>query len=958
MRRLSLIFSCLVTVGLFAQDRVIITGLLDGTAPGATPRAVELYVQGTVDLSTYTIVRYANANTEGQAIGLEGTYTDAFVYVVNGTEEFAEAFGVAGDFNNLIASGTISGNGNDAFTLEREGTIIDQVGGDIGDDTSIYQDTYLYRNDGTGPDGGWVPGNWNTPDEDLLDNLTLPEIGAAVPFGTYTVGAISRSITVTGTPLAEPDSAGGFTITLSEAADTAISLTYALSGTADLAIDYLEIGGGGNDTIAAGELSTRVTLDVINDATIEGTETIVLTILSVSDSTYALPQSFTIPLLDDDLGTDPISIGIVQGRGPLSPLVDDTVTVQAIVVGDFQEGLRGFYLQEEAADVDGDSLTSEGIFVFAQTPEVSVGDLVTVRAPVSEFSGQTQLLGGAAGASISVDSSGLALPAAVPLTLPLNDTLLEALEGMRVTPQNFVITDVSDLDRFGSVEVTPRQRLIQFTECNVPDSAGLAAYRDSIADELLLIDDGRNSTNDSIILFAGTDTLTASSQVRAGQAIAGLTGILGEGFGAYRIQPTDTEGLTLSGNERPTAAPDIGGEVTVVSANVLNYFTTLDSRGADTEAELRRQEDKIVAALCELEADILGLIEIENDSNAIRRLVDTLSARCGVPYAYVRNPNPGDDHIMVALAYRTDRIAESGAAAALATPDSVFVGRNTNRVPLAQTFRVIDSTSTNFGEELTVAVNHFKSKGGGCGSGDDDPDGGAGNCNGTRAAAARALTDWLATNPTGATTPNVLVIGDLNAYRMEEPIMIIEEAGYVNTKTIGGNDRFPCGGGPPSYVFGGQWGSLDYALASDSLARFVTGATAWTVNAPEPDVLDYNTEGASEGLYAPDFYRFSDHDPIVVGLDLSMIINSVRNSVPRGSGVELVRTGPHTYTFDGMQREGAFLLVNSTGQLVRQGRATVRGTQVDAAGLVPGIYLVVLREPGAGRAAFKIVVHQ
>ena len=120
-----------------AQDRVIITGLLDSPAPGARPRALELYVQGTVDLGDYTVERYANAGTEPTTIALEGSYTDAFVYVVNGTDEFATAFGTAGDFANVIPNGNVTGTGDDKFALVSNGTRIDQVGGVIGERDNI-----------------------------------------------------------------------------------------------------------------------------------------------------------------------------------------------------------------------------------------------------------------------------------------------------------------------------------------------------------------------------------------------------------------------------------------------------------------------------------------------------------------------------------------------------------------------------------------------------------------------------------------------------------------------------------------------------------------------------------------------------------------------------------------------------------------------------------------------------
>lgn len=949
----------LLATSLGAQNRVIITGLVDGTGPGAKPRALELYVDGTVDLADYRVQRYANGNTEPTNINLSGSYTDAFVYVVNGIDEFAEAFGGGADFANIIASGSVTGTGDDVFALLLNGQVVDLVGGNIGERENIYQDSYLYRISGTGPDPAWTPGNWTIPGNDVLDDKTLAEHGTIVPFGSYVVGSGNSgpdvSVTAASEP-AEPGTDGSLTISLSEAAMNDVSITYSLAGTATRGQDYLD-DKAGTLTISAGLLSNEVTFRVIDDNLIEGTETIDFAFVSISDSTYTTGAATRLELLDDDLGTAPIGIHLVQGGGETSPLAGNFVTVQAVVTATFKDGLQGFFIQEEDADVDEEESTSEGIFVFAPAINVAVGNLVTISAEVEERFGQTQLRGADAGATITVDAMVVPLPSATELRLPRADTLLEYLEGMRVTPVDMVITDVGNLARFGELSVTSSARIIQYTECNKPDSAGLAVYTSTIAGDILVIDDGRGGRDLNPVLLPNGDTLSAGSQVRAGQSISGLTGVLGYGFGRYRVQPTSTDGVSFSGNERPTAAPLVGGTLKIVSANVLNYFTTLGSRGADSEAELMRQEGKIIAALIELDADIVGLIEMENnDDIALARLTNTLSASSNKPYSYVVSPNSGDDQIKVALIYRSDRVTESGTAAALAEPASLFVGRNTNRVPLAQTFRIIDADAGMVGEEITVCVNHLKSKGGSCGSGDDDEYGGAGSCNGTRTAGARAIAEWLATDPTGTGETDILIVGDLNAYRMEEPIVAFELAGYQNTKTLTVSPgQFPCGGGPPSYVFGGQWGSLDYALASPSLAARITGATAWTVNAPEPSVLDYNTEGASDQLYAPDYYRFSDHDPIVVGIDYSDIIDKVSNSAVSDSRVELRRSGQSSYTFEKMTRRGRYFVSTPTGQVIMKGRVNAVGGTVDLAGLPAGVYFIVVREAGYGQATFKVL---
>jgi hypothetical protein len=132
--------------------------------------------------------------------------------------------------------------------------------------------------------------------------------------------------------------------------------------------------------------------------------------------------------------------------------------------------------------------------------------------------------------------------------------------------------------------------------------------------------------------------------------------------------------------------------------------------------------------------------------------------------------------------------------------------------------------------------------------------------------AAEALLSWLATDPTNSGDADFLVIGDLNAYDKEDPIDVFTAAGYTDLEWFyGGENAY-------SYVFNGQLGYLDYALANASLSTQVTGASTWHINADEPNILDYDTsykKDAQDALYEPNAYRASDHDPVIVGLDLN-----------------------------------------------------------------------------------------
>jgi hypothetical protein len=240
-------------------------------------------------------------------------------------------------------------------------------------------------------------------------------------------------------------------------------------------------------------------------------------------------------------------------------------------------------------------------------------------------------------------------------------------------------------------------------------------------------------------------------------------------------------------------------------------------------------------------------------------------------YDYVATGPVGTDAIKVALIYKPATVTLDGGYAILdSSVDARFLD-DKNRPAVAQTF-----TENASGAGLTVAVNHLKSKGSSCDSiGDPDLGDGAGNCNLTRKAAAQALVDWLATDPTGSGEVDNLIIGDLNSYDKEDPIDVIlagadDTAGtaddYIDLlRQFQGENAY-------SYVFDGTIGYLDYALANNSLLPQVTGATAWHINADEPDILDYNTDfkqPAQDALYEPNAYRASDHDPVIVGLNLN-----------------------------------------------------------------------------------------
>ncbi len=607
-------------------------------------------------------------------------------------------------------------------------------------------------------------------------------------------------------------------------------------------------------------------------------------------------------------------IGTIQGTASSSGLVATAPTFEGVVVGDFQNSvgppaitkLNGFFVQD--ADGDGNTNSSDGIFVFAPTaPDLAAGDLVRVTGTVAEFNNATQISGTVTATKLGTTAQ----PAVTDISLPVaNLADLEKFEGMRARFTNtLTVTEHFQLGRFGQVvlaadgasnQTGTDGRFDNFTAFNTPSVSGYAAYLIELAKRRIYLDDASAKQNPDPILFGrGGNPLSASNTLRGGDTVDNLAGILNEGCNAstcgttdpsslpvYRLQ-TDSAVNFTAVNARSSTAPAVGGTLRVSSFNVLNFFTelgvvnisrpvgcsnTITSRGATNAAEFTRQRDKIVQAIVGINADVFGLTEIENDAdsstNAINNLVNAINVVAGAgTYAAISSPNVGCDAIKVAFIYKPASVTPIGAAAAPATgfgtgsfddPPTVNDGK-TGRKPLAQTFRQNSS-----GAVFTGVMNHFKSKSSSAGGVNDaDALDGQGLANGTRTNNARDLRDWLSTNPTGTTDPDFLLFGDFNAYHKEDPLTTLETAGYSNLLPTASY----------SYVFSGQWGSLDHALANSNMFGQVTAAEKWHINSDEPSVLDYNTEFKTAGqvtsLYAADAFRSSDHDPVVIGLNLT-----------------------------------------------------------------------------------------
>ncbi|MGP5157167.1 ExeM/NucH family extracellular endonuclease [Pseudoalteromonas prydzensis] len=581
------------------------------------------------------------------------------------------------------------------------------------------------------------------------------------------------------------------------------------------------------------------------------------------------PEPEPEPVTPLECGAAKTLINAIQGEGGDSPLLNTEVELEGVVTADFQgaEQLSGFFITSLDADIDTNPLTSEGVFVYFADTDVNVGDHVRVKGSVAEYFNATQI---GDVSQVEICATGL-VTAATKISLPVTEVAdLEAHEGMLVTlEQPLVVTNNYGLGRYGEVDLAT-ERLYQGTQIALPGDAATAVEAENSKKQILL-DDGSTKQNLDPIAYPGTG-LDSYNTLRLGDTVNTVTGVLGYSFDRYRIHPT-VQPTFVATNPR-TEAPELhaDADLRIASFNVLNYFNGdgqgagfPTSRGADSEAEFIRQQAKIVSAIVALEADVIGLMEIENDGfdefSAIASLVNALNDEDSVnDYAFVDfNVNQiGTDQITTALIYRANKVVEVGNAAI--TTQAPF--DYSNRAPIAQSFKSLTTD-----EVFTVAVAHLKSKGS-CGSADgNNADLGDGQAcwNEIRVAGANAYADWLNTAPTGVDDEDIILVGDMNAYAMEDPIRAFADKGFKNVVAeLDGNTL------GYSYSFSGRLGSLDHAVASPSLLTKVVAATDWHINADEPISLDYNVEFKSAAqqvsLYASDAYRASDHDPVIVDI--------------------------------------------------------------------------------------------
>ncbi|WP_421293015.1 ExeM/NucH family extracellular endonuclease [Aeromonas taiwanensis] len=664
------------------------------------------------------------------------------------------------------------------------------------------------------------------------------------------------------------------------------------------------------------------------------------------------PPAFVCPV--DEL----VPVPAIQGHGSSSPLVpagkfeSEQVHATRGVVTQVVSGLyKGFFIQD--AQGDGDPVTSDGLFVYSTKANAAVvpGAEVCVSGKVKEYFNQTQINAD----DLVVTQPAGAVPAAVDLVPVAGESLTELLErheGMqvRLVPQSsLVVTRNFSFDYDGkrnNLVLSYGAPLIKSTQkfAAMSEEASNWALRNQ--QNQLVVETDAKAPDGVLPWFPGFNA--EDGYLRIGDKLNGLEGALGYSYNLFRLVASnriDASQIDHSGWDR-VETPELAeaGDLRVASFNVLNFFTTVvggdanptgSNRGALTVAEFELQRTKIVSAITRLNADVVGLMEIENngygDNSAIANLVAALNA--ALPdeadhYRWIASPDGkpiGTDAITVGLIYRPASVTPEGAASLIALPmqQAEAVDASGKTVTINQGMResLLQRFSSPKGDApLTLVVNHLKSKGSACFEDypdyvSADPLDGQGHCNALRVSAARVLGESLKD-----LAGDLLLIGDMNAYGMEDPIRVLtdydpaaqprqimsasfttlagqplEESGSALGKGYGFvnlNTRFH-GTDTYSYSYEGELGNLDHALANPSLAAKVIGIEDWHINSAESNFFEYGSKYSGQLAKSEGPFSASDHDPVLVAIQYPLppagviALESAAASVEEGSTLSL-----------------------------------------------------------------------
>ena len=421
----------------------------------------------------------------------------------------------------------------------------------------------------------------------------------------------------------------------------------------------------------------------------------------------------------------------------------------------------------------------------------------------------------------------------------------------------------------------------------------------------------------------GSVTLTGvSGYHRLGERLHNLT-VKVNSQNSVSLVSCDWRGNTRADLEKgiDLEAIDMRGEHTLlVCCMNLEYYLVENwgtGYGPDNQSEHTKQRAKVSKALAKINADLYGFVEIEQGQSALAELAADLSKNTGRKFSYINDGgSPNGSYTKAGYVYCSDVLEPHGSLR--------YNNEGVDNRKKTQAFR---EKAT--GEVFLYSVNHFKAKSG-KGSGDNaDKGDGQGTYNGDRVREAKSVLNHYGSDSYYYGDEDILIMGDLNAYAMEDPIKVLREGGMIDLHRAFHADS------SYSYVYRGQAGYLDHALCNSTLYPHVTGMVAYHINSDESDSYTYDKSSDQT------MFRSSDHDPVLVGLRLDTTYTTTPGVAQADVTLGIQNYTPYIYNAEG----GYYIVYRIDGVKVKE--QNISSNQEEINGLNPGIY--ILNIYGQGR---------
>ena len=414
----------------------------------------------------------------------------------------------------------------------------------------------------------------------------------------------------------------------------------------------------------------------------------------------------------------------------------------------------------------------------------------------------------------------------------------------------------------------------------------------------------------------GTISLTnAGSNRRLGERLHNLTVKVNSNTSVSFIS-CDWQGNTRADLEHGPNMDAInmrGEHSLLVCCMNLEYYLVENlggDMGASNYSEHQKQRAKVSKALAKINADLYGFVEIEQGQSALAEIASDLSKNTGRKFSYVDDGGSASGtYTKSGFVYCSDMLQPYGK-----------LRENNTGVKERKKTQAFQEIST--GEKFLFSVNHFKAKSG-KGSGDNaDKGDGQGTFNGDRVREARSLLSHYESDRSYFADEDILIMGDLNAYAMEDPITVLRDGGMIDLHRAFHADS------SYSYVYRGYAGYLDHALCNSTLYPFVTGMVAYHINSDESDSYTYDKSNDQT------MFRSSDHDPVLVGLRLGNALPEDEDITINSFEVYFDKQIPCIKNAKG----GHYFVYRVDGHLVKD--AYISNQEEIIEGLTQGIYIL------------------